>query len=406
MEYASWTVLVTLALAVGIAGWMSGCGHLIPTRASVDEERYLGPEAEPPSPRGKRAVDVPVLPFLVWGLHFDEELVMELADHPTWRMLEIVRVDLDGEQVWFSLDSHRCGRQWVAVNERSERVAAGFPAPTYLSDLAVERTEDEREIRYGAAWTMQSGERIEVDGLVRKPLKTTLLRNGNSMNHSQETALAVIDLEQYRKAKVVVRIDGQPQKVVGLSRVMLVQVAAGLMEGDATFCAGEAGAVGMERSAGSPVEYLRSESDGGITLSARRPTGVESWDFTEERGVQHLREVRVEQQGSEVLRLRINPPLPDLRYPAKSESEHRMVASLNGIEGYMSAVVRVGPGAEKGTTAVAVDPDFPRWAAARPVRSVVRYSNGVASLETSVEATAPWSFGDVPCPGQPGSLSL
>jgi len=398
MEYASWTVLVVLVLAVGAAGWMSGCGHLIPTRASVDADRYLGPPADPPGPSGRRAVDVPVLPFLVWGLHFDEELVMELADHPTWRMLEVVKVDLAGEPVWFSLDSHRCGRQWVAVDERSEPVAAGFPAPTYRSDLAVERTERDGEIRYEASWTMQSGERIEVDGTVRTPLKTTPMRNGNAMNHSQETALAVIDLERYRKARVEVRVDGEPQKVVGLSRVMLVQVAAGLMEGEATLRASGEGTVELAPAGGPPIEFLRSESSGGITLTATRPTGVETWAFVTRGKAQHLEEVRIEQEGSEVLRLRVNPPLPDLRHPAKDESEHRLVASLNGIEGHMSGAVRVGPGDEKGTTSVRVQPDFPRWAAARPVHSLVRYDHAEVAIESVVEPAAPWSFGDVACP--------
>jgi len=398
MELASWTVMAGLVLAVGFAGLLSGCAHLVPTRASVAEERYLGAPQEPSRTRGRRAVEVPVLPFLVWGLHFDEELVVELADHPTWRMLEVVRLEVGGEELWFSLDSHRCGRQWAAVDERSETVAAGFPAPTYRSGLAVERTEDEQEIRYRATWTMQSGEEIEVDGVVRKPLKASPLRNGNAMNHSQETALAVIDLEQYGKARVDVRVDGEPQKVVGLSRVMLVQAAAGLIEGDATLRAGADGGLDLELDGGTADTYVRNETAGGFLLSASRPLGIETWEFAEVGSAQHLREVRIEQQGRDVMRLRLNPPLPDLRHPAQGESEHRVVVSLNGLEGYMSAVVRVGPGDRKGTTAVAVEPRFPRWAAQRPVHSLLSYAAGTATVETRVEPIDPWSFGDVPCP--------
>lgn len=398
MEYASWTVLWIAVLGVGMAGALAGCAHLIPTGRVVDEERFLGEDEAPAVSQGEPRVSFPVLPFSVWGLHFDEELVLELADHPTWRMLEVVRVEIAGESLWFSLDSHRCGRQWVATDERSEAVAAGFPAPTYRTDLEVDRFRDAGEIRYRASWTMRTGEKIEVNARARRPLWTPPMRNGNTMNHSQETALALIDLEKLRPAVGTVRIDGVEQRTVVLSRGLLVQAAGGLME-DSRELEADGERLIARRAPGQEVIYERESVEGGFVLVARTPTAVESWRFAERGAGQHLEQVQIEQEGHEVLKLRFNPALVDLRRPVAGESRSRMAASVNGRAGYMAADVTVGPGDDADSVEVRVEPRAPRWAAARPARATLRFTDDPSLIvETAIEPTNPWSFGEVDCP--------
>jgi len=58
--------------------------------------------------------------------------------------------------------------------------------------------------------------------------------------------------------------------------------------------------------------------------------------------------------------------------------------------------VTVAPG-DGGTTVVEVSPEKPSWAAARPVRTVIRFADGVV-VQTEVVTPEPWSFGDVACP--------
>jgi len=399
VETLSWTVLVVVIAGVGIAGLLSGCAHLIPTGKVVDEERFLGPAEAPVEASREPRVPFPVLPFSVWGLHFDEELVLELVDHPTWRMLEVVRVEVGGEEVWFSLDSHRCGRQWVAVDDRSEPIAAGFPAPSYRSDLKAQRFRDAGWTRYTAGWTMRAGERIEIEARARRPLWRTTLRNGNTMNHSQETALALIDLERLRPALATVTIDGVEQKTSVLSRGLLVQAAAGLMEQRRVIGAAGEGAVAREEQ-GDEVVYERTDVPGGFDLVARRPTSTETWRFVEHGGGQHAQQVRIEQEGREVFRLRFNPPLADVRSIPDTERISRVVASVNGRPGYMSGEVHIGPGGDAGDVVIRVLPRAPRWARARPARSVVSFGDdSTVSVDTAVEPANPWSFGDVECPG-------
>jgi hypothetical protein len=395
MEYASWTVLVAVVLAVGLAGLLSGCAHLIPKGPACNEERFLGPAESPQPNDAEPRVDHPVLPFAVWGLYFDEEIVLELTDHPTWRMLEVCLVRIRDEEFAFSLDSHRCGRQWVAVDDRSEAVAGGFPAPTYRSDLDVERSEDERHIRYAATWTMQTGERIEVQATVRKPLWSPLQRNGNTMNHSQETALAAIDLERLRPARASVTIDGEPARISPLSRMMLVQAAAGLMSDRLGLRAAGEG-LEVDNAAGDTTAYRRLGHGGGFDLIADRPTATETWRFAEIDGGQHLQQVTLRQEGRDVLRLRFNPALPDLRRPVTTAVTSRMVMAINGRPGTVAGEVRVSAG-EGDTTVIDVLPSAPSWAAARPVRSVISLGDEVV-VDSEVTTPEPWSFGDVACP--------
>ncbi|MDP7114100.1 MAG: hypothetical protein QGH45_19165, partial [Myxococcota bacterium] len=399
MEYASWSVLVGIVVAVGLAGALAGCAHLIPTRASVDESRFLGPPADPPPTDGDHALEAPVLPFPIWGLHFDEELVLELLDHPSWRMIEIVRLEHEDREVWFTLEAHRCGRQWVGVPAGNEAYASGFPAPIYPSDLEIERTATDRELRYRAAWTMQTGERIEIEADTPLPLKPMPLRSGNAMNHSQETALALIDLELRRASRVRATIDGTPRRVASLSRGILVQTAAGVMEGVRSFRAAGDGGVVATAADGTATVYRREPAEGGFELVTELPLSTERWHFVERDGGAHLSQVILDGPAAELLKLRFNPPLADLRTPPVATSVSRAVASIHGLPGYMAAEIRIEPGEVAGTansTAnIVVEPSTPRWAKQRPVRSILSWpEDGTAAVETAVEPTAAWSFGD------------
>jgi len=395
-----WAGLVSAAVGLGLAGLLSGCAHLIPTGKVVDEARYLGPAADPPAPAGERLVEQPVLPFAVWGLYFDEELVIELKGHETWRMIEVVRLEIPDEgEVWFTLDSHRCGRQWVGARPEHLHYAAGCPAPTYESDFEGERTEDERAIRYEGAWTLSSGERVTVEAESPKPVRPFPLRNGNAMNHSQETALALIDLEYRNPLEVAVTVDGEPWPTHALSRSLLIQVAAGVMEGRKTLRAGDDGGLKVDLGGKGKQAYRRVAIEGGFALVMEQPTAVETWRFVERDGAQHATEVELTHRDRSLLRLRFNPPLPDLRALATETTEHRLVASVNGQPGYLRGVVEVGPGEQAGTTELRVMPARPSWARERPARVTVRFpGHGAAVVDTAIEPTRAWSFGDVACP--------
>ncbi len=399
MEYASWTVLVLMVVGVGAAGLLSGCAHLIPTGRVVDEERFLGPPEAPPPSGEEPAVDFPVLPFAMWGLHFDEEVLFEMLDHPSFRMVEVVRLEIDGREVWFALDSHRCGRQWVGAREEFLPYARGFPAPSYRTDLDATRTETESTIRYQASWTMVNGDRVAVDAEVRKPLGTLPLRNGNGMNHSQETALAILDLEFIRSAAATVTVNDRPMRLARLSKGMLVQGAGGVMEGELTLRGTAGGALEVTLAGDAPRTFERRATEDGFVLVADGPLGTEHWRFIAGEGTQHVVETWRVQADREVFRMRFNPPLPDLRRPVEGEWRGRVVASVNGRPGYMKGHVLVSPGGEEGTTVVQVLPRAPRWARQRPARATIRAAaDGSVVVDTVIEPTAPWSFGDVPCP--------
>ncbi len=399
MDRASVPVMTTVILAVGLAGLLSGCAHLIPTGKVVHEERYLGPPEDPAEPFYDAVTELPVLPFAVWGLHFDEEIVVELADHPSWRMIELVRLELDDQEVWFALTAHRCGRQWVGASQEHQKYGAGFPAPLYETVIDAQRSETEETIGYTGNWELQTGEKIELEAAIRKPLKRFFARNGNAMNHSQETALAIIDLEYLNSAKISLNIDGQAQKLAPLSRGLLIQVAAGVMEASQSLTAGEDGELVRSTNGADPERFTRTDTEDGFALSADLPVATETWSFRQPGEQALLTAATLTNGDRQLMNLRFNPALPDLRHPPQGETHHRMVASLNGRPGYMAGEVVVKPGAEEGTTEILVVPSAPYWAKQRPARSILRFApDGSVTVETRIENQAVWSFGDVPCP--------
>lgn len=399
MDYASFAVLATVIAAVGVGGVLSGCAHLIPTGKVVNEDRYLGPPEDPAEPFYDRQTELPVLPFAVWGLRFDEEIVVEVADHPSWRMIELVRLEKHGQEVWFALTAHRCGRQWVGASAEHMRYGAGFPAPLYEAAIDATRTETDKTIEYAGTWNLQTGEQIELEAVVNKPLKRFFARNGNAMNHSQESAMAIIDLEYLNSAKIQLRIDGELRKLAGLSKGLLIQVAAGVMEASQSLSASGSGDLQRSTNGTDPVAFTRATTDDGFTLSADLPVATETWTFRQ-RGDEALITAATMTDGDrQLMNLRFNPALPDLRHPPQGETRHRMVASLNGRPGYMAGEVVVRPGAGDGTTEIRVEPRAPYWAHQRPARSILTFAaDGTVTVETAIEPTAVWSFGDVPCP--------
>ena len=91
-----------------------------------------------------------VLPFIPWGLDFEEEMLFEFGNHPLYGMVEITRVSAaDGRQAWFALVSERSGVQHVVVgNSEAAALARVFPAPVTDGGLQVVAVRTESRVQY------------------------------------------------------------------------------------------------------------------------------------------------------------------------------------------------------------------------------------------------------------------
>jgi len=345
----------------------------------------------------QRRSEVPVLPFRLWGIDFAEEMLFELAGHPRYAMVEICHVrKRAGEWTWFALIAELDGRQHVGVaTEADFRLGKSFPAPVYRSGLEVERTEHAGRLEYRFSLSLPDGS--EMDGTISSRAKGNeppdSQRNGSAMNHSQESALAIIDLRSWNWAKPTIRIDGQAAKVRTLApfvsyAMRLAQVAGGLAAGQVrTTPAARDGYYELRYGSGAESEALQlatravgddlviSTSDQLIDLEYRfRAVPGDS-------GALELHGASVGHGEVPVFDVRFSPPIPDLRYRLEQRASGRMIAGVGGREGYMTGSYRVEAGDQPQLLLL---PDRPFWACERPLRATFQIEAEAVTMRAEV----------------------
>ncbi len=363
---------------------LSGCyPHLMPTDPVADPPAaFLGTATwSDASYEGKeRLVEHPVVPFRMWGLDFDEEVLFELAHDPTYAMVELTRaIGRDGEEVFFALVAESNGVQHVVVgDERAAGLASTFPAPVHDGKLRVVRLEGDGAVEYDFAFYLPDGRLLQANVSAKNDGKAPDQRVGNAMNHSADRVLAVLDLEESNWGKAAVFIEEKRATLRHLAVVLpfvwrLQQTAGGMSFGGVNMAGSEHGLLESLLDGTEVPMVWREEPHGDeIWLVGRdrvidhvvrfKPRTAQGWD-----GPVEIVGARVMHGDVQVVDFAFNPALPDLRYPVTALHEARMVAGANGRAGYMRGVVRTQM--LDGRATVDFVPEVPFWACERPVRN-------------------------------------
>jgi hypothetical protein len=387
--------LVLLGLAV------AGCSsaEALPLRYFVSEYGGVSEEDHLGTLRSSGAAslfsapiqEVPVLPFVAWGLRFDEDLMVSIAEGG-WGMAEVAKVLMpDGSSLWFSLDSMRDGRQYVGLPDdpRAAEAAAHFPAPSYEAGLEVIEAAGRRpgRSRFDISYVRMDGTPMEFSIEAKDGDKPPARRNGHAMNHSQGRVLALLDIFSLRLARPLWR-KGQGHRVQRIAGVPISgrmrQVVGGLRSGSWT-----------QRSWG-----LEGLDEADVILARRSLPGEELlvqegfpstvYRFSREEDRLELRAIEVYQSLSPgdppILQIRFNPSLPDLRYgPPLEPHNSKMSIEVNGREGYQTGEVQISKdGSDAKLVLLSSRPD---WAHVRPLASWIRFGDGESSLRSCILAS-------------------
>ena len=370
-----WLLLIAL---------LAGCyPHLVPTDPVADPpEAFLGADAWSDADySGKeRLVEHPVVPFRLWGLDFDEEVLFELAHDPTYAMVELTRaIGRDGGEVFFALVAEVSGVQHVVVgDDTAARLAETFPAPVHDGKLRVVRLQGDGAVEYDFAFYLPDGRLLQANVSSKRPGTTPKQRVGNAMNHSADRVLAVLDLEEANWGKAAVFIDEKRTTLRHLGVVLpfvwrLQQTAGGLSFGGVNMAAsGQGGLESRLDDVEQPMRWREEEHGDEIWLVGEdrvtdhvvrfKPRTSAGW-----AGPVEIVGARVVHGAVTVVDFAFNPALPDLRYPVTGVHDARMVAGSNGNRGYMRGTVRTHVVGDRAT--VDVVPEVPFWACERPMRN-------------------------------------
>ena len=328
-----------------------------------------------------------VLPFVGWGLRFDEDLMISLCDDDEWGMIEVAKVNLpSGEGVWFTLDSKIDGRQYVGLPSSlaANTMAKSFPAPSYDSNLVVVEGETTKGVRtIDVQYRRLDDQEIRFSMQAWAKDKAPSRRNGHAMNHSQGSVLAVLDIFSLRLQKPV--WEGKEQRVLGVPVAgHMRQTVTGLRQGQWR----QQGLTWSGITALSPSFQLqRSTVDNQIVLSTASQFPVVQYRFDKHDAYIELRSIEVHQNGPEpIAKIAFNPSLPDLRYgPPTKEVCSSMVVSLQKNQAYQQGEICFTP-VDGNTTRVQVLSNQPVWAKHRPVIGwVTNHQDGIV-LRSSILA--------------------
>jgi hypothetical protein len=360
---------------------------------------------------GEPQVPWPVLPFRLWGLDFDEEMLFELRSDPRYAMVEVARVfDRAGQERFFALLAEHDGKQTVIVgDDEAWDLAETFPAPRFRGALRVVRLASEERVEYDAAFKLPDGRLLQFTAHSPRRGQVPGKRNGNAMNHSADRVMAVIDLEESNWTRPAVFIEGSRVPVRWLAPFVpfawrLQQTAGGFSFGGVNMApadgAGAAGATGGaaggspgpflaawidDTSAPIPFEIHRNGKDLDIVGRDRLVDLVYRFEALSDRGLSgpvELKSAEVRHGATRPFHVEFRPWLPDLRWPLRAKHESTMYAGSNGQMVYMQGKVETWFDGER--PVLDLRPLMPFWACERPIRNRFQFLGDRVRLRAEV----------------------
>lgn len=335
---------------------------------------------------GPPRVDFPVFPLQIWGAHYDLDLVLE-STHPRYDMHEYARVTGPDGPIWLAKDA-------LSATKTQSIVAGVAGLDTWLPELPITRkawpvavtdrsTPDllDLEIRYENL----EGEPVAITYVGRPPTDAQKKRNGNTMGHSASLALAVLDIPYRTFAKrasvSIAGADYRIRKLLGLVKlqVSLVQTQGGLAIGQLRPESDADGFAVTYALATGPVRtpWTVERQDGALVARQVHPFRTLTYRWLERDGAQELAAMEVHQYGRDlpIVAIRLQPALPDVRRPFEGRVTSRFTVDLNDQPGH--ATGRAEARWDGDRVVVELVPDEPEWAADRPMRTTIRYDDGV-----------------------------
>ena len=336
---------------------------------------------------GDAAVEFPVLPVQLWGLHYAIDLVL-VSDHPDWTMHEYARIDLPDRSLWIAKDADVNGDQSVVAElEDIESWLPEIPVSRIAAPVVVQDASDQGRVDLHMQTRTPAGEAVDIRYRGRRPHKAPGKRNGSTMEHSRQTVAAVLDLAgQVHGGQVKLDIGGQPrriQRLLGIypMKFVLNQYQAGFAVASFTQRPA-AGGFELERPAPGvawPTRGHEAWSDDGQWVRRHDPIVTLAYDMppTQADGGGELRELQaaeVTQTGCELplLQLRLDRALPDLRRPFEGRAISRFALDINGQQAHGTGTIEAWWG-DAGPV-VEMRPSAPWWLAERPMRTTIHYS--------------------------------
>lgn len=361
-----------------------GLSHYLPRGPSLDaasRQHWLGQAQSPVTYTGPPRLPFPVLPFQVFALRYEVDIVVE-TNHPTWRMHEFARLTVGERELWMIKDADGQGVQTVSADlPQITQWFPEIPVPRHATVVDVHDMSTAEVLHLYLTYTNPRGEVTTLACQSPWPPGKTAKRNSSTFNHSQTAVAAILDIpaRQTRRVKVSVSYDGQQariRRILGLVPVqaLLEQTQAGFAVASMRLSRGAEQSIVIERPIPGHPWPTTAREEWIIASHRLYHCNLSTiWNYHFEQ--REMTTATVYQVGDPkaLLQIRLSAPLPDLSRPFAGCVKRHFVMEINGQthgHGWLRA-------ASHGETAVLdIRPTGPRWLATRPMRTRLRFVDG------------------------------
>lgn len=393
-------LVLALCLVVGTVG--CALGRMLPEGPAVSGEQrrtiWTGETPNRAEYRSPPRVERPVLPFLVFGVPYDLDIVL-VSQHPDWDMHEYARVRTPEGPVWLAKDTREeDGDQLLVSGSRLlHESLPEIPLESRLSPVRVADSSEGNRLDLAVDYENYAGQEVSVEYAGPKP-KPVERRNGSTMNHSRHQALVVLDLSHRSFGhRASIRIGGEGYRLtraVGVQPLQLAirQVQGGIPDTRLLQRGGE-GAIATRfgpSDAEGPTRTWQVERQGEAVV-VRQTNALRTLTYRflapgDDRLELVAAEVGFWNRESPIFRIEFQPALPDVRRRFEGSRRSRWVMDVGDEVGHGQGIVEVrstDEGAE-----LAFEGKSPWWVADRCATSRLDFGGGEdedgVALETDV----------------------
>ncbi len=343
--------------------------------------------------------DVPVPPFMVFGVAYDLDIVV-VTEHPVWDMTEIARIDTPNGPLWLTKDARREDLEQIIVADMPDLFSwmPEIPVRRVRGTVRVEDRSTESDLDMDIFYTNPDGEPVHISYQGKVPVAEQNKRNGSTMGHSQGTVMAVLDLPVRNLARhTTVRINGETQKIRRIAGLVpfamaLTQTQAGIAIADVAMTSQPSA---FPDAPTSEVDLTHQLPDGRQATQTwhigRGGDGTRLVQRSDLRTIEHRfagtdslewTGATVQQVGKDnpALVISANPALPDLRRRFEGVVSSRFVMDVAGQQSHATGDIH----AEwvDDDVVVRIRPDAPWWVAERPMDSRIQRTADGFNLRT------------------------
>ncbi len=386
MYYSSILILVLIVGFSMVAAFYE-LRKMLPRKAVVGKKKRAMLEQvlkKPVDYISEPIVDHPVIPFLIFGIHYDKDIVI-VSKHPDWNMHEYSLLNLPDGDCWMMKDSKEGSLDQCVTIQRTDIIdwVPEIPLEIAFKPIKIEDRGNEEWEDISFTYENFHGEQVDISYKGKKALRSLKKRNGSTMGHSRNQLIAILDLPERsfgKKAEMTYNSKSYPiKKILGLKsfNMMLSQTQGGISTGAYAQYQEDSKIKTKHKNARETIQDWTLE---GKVLEQKSPFRTQQYHFCEDEPYELISaNVQLWNNSKKAFNITFYPALPDFRKEFRGKHIAIFVMDVNGQQGH--GIGKIHSYWQDKKLIIDFFPENPQWITDRPLRQVITFENNNVNVK-------------------------